>query len=905
MKLADLRTSVQRLLVGSPSPHLELPAVLEEEERHLSEPVPPPPLDGSDEHRLHRMIDRRHAVSRTALCLSGGGIRSASFAIGVMQGLSCLSLLTDFDYLSTVSGGGYAGSWLSAWLLHDEMRIKQTKCDSQPVGDQLAGASCDPLCPEPEPLRRVREFSRYLDPKIGLFSIDVWTLIATVCRNMLANWLILVPLLMAALLIPRLYYAFLDLGGQQTLYGGGLVAASLVLLAATTVCGIIGLRYVIMNLPGVAGSTGTQAQFITWCLGPVGTAAGLLTLYWAWNNELTNTPMSTALLFAGIIAGHVGVWLIWGQTPGRRPRTWLGAVVASTVTAAGFGLIEQKLFEDPLAHPMLYTTTAIPLVLFTVGVAGALFVAVASAETEDNAYEWWARAGAWLLIVPIAWFCAGTVVFFGPYAVHVLALPFTRLNLTLSQAKTLIGVLTALTGGVAARALGPGAGKRPSVARKVVFALAAPTFVVLLLTVLSWANFSLLTHMEATWLHQYDHSPGGGFDEIMALGLLLVFVGLSMSYLVNVNKFSLHGMYRTRLIRTFLGASRTRSERKPNAFTGFDTDDNISMSDLRAIQRPLHILNTALNVVSTNRLAWQDRQAESFTISALHCGSHLVGYRPSDEYGKQISLGTAMTLSGAAVAPNQGAQSSPALTFLLTLFNARLGAWLGNPGPAGASTWRLRDPRLGPAPLVSEMFGRTTDTNPYVYLSDGGHFDNLGVYEMVLRRCHYIVVSDAGCDGGYTFEDLGNAIRKIRIDLGIPITFARPPRMSKQGQGTTNLHAAVATIDYRAVDGAEAKQGFLVYVKATLSGDEPIDVDNYARARPEFPHEPTADQWFDEAQFESYRALGVHSIDTIARHLNTLNNAPPTIRDLYLAAESYAAGRRVRTAEVTDGALRV
>src|SRR5205823_4502059 len=86
-------------------------------------------------------------------CLSGGGIRSASFAIGVMQGLSCLSVLTDFDYLSTVSGGGYAGSWLSAWLLHDEMRIKQTKCDSQPVGDQLAGACCDPLCPEPEHVR--------------------------------------------------------------------------------------------------------------------------------------------------------------------------------------------------------------------------------------------------------------------------------------------------------------------------------------------------------------------------------------------------------------------------------------------------------------------------------------------------------------------------------------------------------------------------------------------------------------------------------------------------------------------------------------------------------------------------------------------------------------------------------
>src|SRR5437016_5896624 len=105
MKLADLRMSVQRFL-GPPSPHLELPTVLEDEERHLSEPRPPDAVAGSDEHRLRAMIDRRHEVSRTALCLSGGGIRSASFAIGVMQGLSCLSVLTDFDYLSTVSGGG-------------------------------------------------------------------------------------------------------------------------------------------------------------------------------------------------------------------------------------------------------------------------------------------------------------------------------------------------------------------------------------------------------------------------------------------------------------------------------------------------------------------------------------------------------------------------------------------------------------------------------------------------------------------------------------------------------------------------------------------------------------------------------------------------------------------------------
>jgi hypothetical protein len=184
------------------------------------------------------------------------------------------------------------------------------------------------------------------------------------------------------------------------------------------------------------------------------------------------------------------------------------------------------------------------------------------------------------------------------------------------------------------------------------------------------------------------------------------------------------------------------------------------------------------------------------------------------------------------------------------------------------------------------MFGRTTDNNPYVYLSDGGHFENLGVYEMVLRRCHYIIISDADCDPSYSFEDLGNAIRKIRIDLGIPITFAGSPQMTREGQGRTNLHCAVATIDYRAIDGNDAKQGFLLYIKATLSGDEPMDVGNYGRASVDFPHESTSDQWFSEAQFESYRALGLHSLDVIAREIQTLKNAQPTIRDVHVAASS-------------------
>ncbi len=243
-----------------------------------------------------------------------------------------------------------------------------------------------------------------------------------------------------------------------------------------------------------------------------------------------------------------------------------------------------------------------------------------------------------------------------------------------------------------------------------------------------------------------------------------------MSRLVSVNDFSLHGMYRTRLARTFLGASRAPRPGAPTRSPA-STIATISRFAVTATSRPLHVVNATLNLVADDSLAMQEQRSESFTMSALHCGSGRVGYRPSAEYAGGISLAQAITVSGAAVSPNMGAASKPALTFLLTLFNARLGAWLANPGPAGHAVWRNSRLSYGAAPLLHEMFGRTSDRNPYVYLSDGGHFDNLGLYEMVRRRCRFIVVSDAGCDPTYRFDDLANAIRKVRLDFGVDIDF--------------------------------------------------------------------------------------------------------------------------------------
>jgi len=293
----------------------------------------------------------------------------------------------------------------------------------------------------------------------------------------------------------------------------------------------------------------------------------------------------------------------------------------------------------------------------------------------------------------------------------------------------------------------------------------------------------------------------------------------------------------------------------------------------------MHVVNTALNLVKGDKLAWQQRKAEAFSMSPLHCGSlnPRLGYRRSRDYGgaRGVSLGTAVTISGAAASSNMGYLStSSAITFVMTLFNARLGWWLGNPGEAGNDYYYRSCPNFSIYPIVAEAFGLTDDHNAYVLLSDGGHFENLALYEMVLRRCKLIVAVDGGQDAEAKFDDLGNAVRKIRIDFGIPIDFSEvsifPRSEKKVGQ-----YCAVGRIRYGTIDevrtledGKEiikpAEDGYLIYIKPAFYGkDEPRDVYNYAVAHDAFPHDSTADQWFDEPQFESYRMLGIHIMNKI------------------------------------------
>jgi hypothetical protein len=553
-----------------------------------------------------------------------------------------------------------------------------------------------------------------------------------------------------------------------------------------------------------------------------------------------------------------------------------------------------------------------PLIGLAFYAALAMFAGLSSRELEDKDREWISRASASILLVCVGWLGLCALVLLAPKWVFTFK----------SWAPGMVSGVGGAAGWLSSRAGKSGSAKKEgSGMMGMAMKLAPPLFIVALAIGLSVGTNLLLHVLGASQVPQCTHDaykllpqpvtvPWTDHDVFLEhsrwdvlTAVALGFFGLAwlMARFININKFSLHGMYRDRIIRAYLGASNRERyeaaeavkdiENGPNRFTGFAQSDNLPMHKLTT--KPFHVVNICLNLVAGERLAWQQRKAQSFTVSPLHCGNFQLGYRESAKYGDEISLGTAVTISGAAASPSMGYHSSPATGFIMTLLNARLGAWLGNPGNAGEKTWTHGGPRSAVASLLREAFGLTNNKSKYVYLSDGGHFENLALYEMVLRRCRSIVVLDSGCDEKFTYEDLGNALRKIRIDLNIPIVFEedwiRPLRMKTK-------RCAVARIDYSAVDG-ECEPGYLLYIKPMLLGDEPPDVQSYSKTDETFPHQSTADQWFDESQTESYRMLGKYTVYSICEKWNPelgIEDLYQHVCDEYLAEKVLPAEKAAR-----------
>ena len=867
------------------------------------------------ENQLFQHMDQ---VPRTALCFSGGGVRSCTFGLGVLQGLATASFttpegvrspLSEFDFLSTVSGGGYLGGWFSAWAAREEER---TPNGVEAVVQALGAAPTTTLEPEPRPLLHIRQYCAFLDPKLGLLSADTWTLIATVARNMILNWLILVPLLMAVLLVPAIYSSLLSVRFAAASH---MVTAALYFGIAA---GMVATAFMTSHLPSFSGpNKAGEDAFIAWALVPLAVSAVSLSLHWAWyiqaNNGLNYDLWHFARFGAEVHTGGavVGGLILFFKK--RRDSTiailGLAAAAVSGAAAGSLTFLVSGLFVQGFAgNHRLYTCVAIPVIFGAFLITTLLAVGLASQVTGDDDREWWARAGAWLLIASVGWLVLSISVVYGPMWLDwgVKTIATAAATVSVGGVASWIG-FSARTSGRQEDGKDVGPHKSGSL-KDVAAALAGPAFLLLLIALLAKGNDGLITQLPA-WLPGWAParlpawwpllpSVSHPFWVRVYLGMWALLIAMISSWFININRFSLHAMYRARLVRTYLGASRLDRRRTVNPFTDLDERDNVAMSKLSR-HRPLHIVNMALNLVGGKNLAWQQRKAESFTSSRLRTGSLRVGYQKTESYGckrhgdrKGLTLGSAVTISGAAASPNMGYHSSPVISLIMTLFNARLGWWLANPGPEGKGAWAKDGPTLAFMPIINEALGRTSDESSWVYLSDGGHFENLGLYEMVLRRCATIVVVDGGQDPSYLFEDLGNAVRKIRVDLGISIEF--PDGLPiYAGRDLRNRYCAKGRIRYDLADPA-GPGGTILYIKPCLNGTEPTDVLHYSSLDTAFPQQGTEELWFDESQFESYRRLGSHIVEQI---LSAASALPPTAaaQQLVRAGEQYiGSGNSVR-----------
>lgn len=436
-------------------------------------------------------------------------------------------------------------------------------------------------------------------------------------------------------------------------------------------------------------------------------------------------------------------------------------------------------------------------------------------------YERWA-VGIGLLTVTV-WI----VGYAAPWAYHAL-------HDLMGSGQAVVGVFLAL----------------PFVLAGAAFALGADRLVGRILIVLAGIAAPLLLLMT---FYALDNGIAAGMGSIL---ILLLVSGLLVTWLslIDMNQVSPHRYYRNRLAEAYL------LKKTPN---GTKSVDPQPLSKLREENpaAPYHLINAAVNLPASKQAELRGRQADFFLFTQDYCGSPLLGYSPTDTMEKKdthLDLGTAMSISGAAASSFMGTQTFKGLAFWLALLNVRLAYWLPNPSPAIFN--KIPDgARVRPLSLWRELTGKLDENNDFVNLSDGGHIENLGIYELLRRRCKFIVAIDGEADPDMRFRSLMQLIRYAQIDLDVCIRIDLED-LTKNAADYSKAHFTLGVIEY-----GPGEIGYLLYIKSSLTGNERDYVLDYQQRNPSFPHETTADQFFSEAQFEAYRALGEHMVKDLFR----------------------------------------
>ncbi len=842
-----------------------------------------------------------------ALAFSGGGIRSATFNLGILQGLAGKKLIGKFDYLSTVSGGGYIGSWLAAWIKRDESVVK--------VSNRLCPhKSPDPAGEELKPIKWLRMFSNYFAPNASIMSVDSWTVGMTWLRNTLLNQIVIFLLLLSVLFAGNLLYLFWSGHLIHNLYTSWPEVLGWSFLLLTPVALLAGLgmyayhkeNFRRINIRRKNTNKISMAIIAIAIIGAYIISAWLSSSYYKKGVSLTSiydkiiffAPAAVVAFGCLYFVAVLGKYMDCIRKFQSNNIKALFILFSITLFSAIFGLICLALVSVLLGNmpnisigsillnkKVLQFIFGVPLTLevfsFTViarmGLLGKYF--------PDERREWWGRIGAHIHRISFLWILVSASALLGwdflQYAFHKWAAP--------SIAATggwiaLVG--TCVKAAFSSKTAGKGNEKGFYPTLLNILSNVGPyLFILGLLILLPALTDPLLLLVNRVFIDLGYALPG---EEIQNL-LIMIFCAAAAYLLarqLGVNEFSMYNFYRNRLVRGYLGGTRRTTDRQQtaNPFTGFDILDDEKLykfSNEFGYHGPYPVLNCALNASQGQDLDRQDRKAESFIFSPLFCGfdfskarssadkikSYDYAYRQTKQYAfkdEGPTIGTAMAISGAAVNPNQGYHSSPPIAFLLTIFNAQMGRWLGNPRK---NSWQYSDPTSGLGYIISDLVNKTSTRDNFVALSDGGHFDNMGLYEMVRRKCPYIILCDAEQDGEFTCEGLANAIRRCRIDFGAEIKIDISKITDRPDGRHSKAHYALGEITYV----GDNQTAILLYIKSSIDGNEPVDVYEYALKNKTFPHQTTADQFFDEEQFESYRKLGLHIADTVLSDKNVIS----------------------------------
>ncbi|MEY9132398.1 hypothetical protein ABIE79_003865 [Bradyrhizobium diazoefficiens] len=701
-------------------------------------------------------VGRKRAVTGPwiGLALSGGGIRSATFCLGALQRFANSGLLKHFDYISSVSGGGYAASAVQ-WKWHDDPNTDAGA--NFPYGSEQTQS----LASENESLKYLRWHASFLAPGGG---ISIWSGIAVLLRTFLISVFFWLPLAIAFMLVVFVatgFHAFYESYGTM----GELTVPK--------------LEAMTLSLPWIGICVSAFAGVFIFAIVLLLAIALIGTIFLAIISILI--PPETTENRGDRIA-----------RAGRCAAVGIAGLLVSYFTFGHFGARFDLATVDPVTSALLIATAgfglfgACAIIVGILQLSGILEFGVNYAVRRK--YE--LAATVWFPTL-IACLTFGSLPFvFEAIADSTKSYP--------TGGKALIGIFTVASGFlsglyghfVQAQRLAP------SLATRVAATLAAGAFLYLIL-VIAYAGVRFLIQPQHLTADQAQYCR-----EFFAA--LLVF-SVAFGWWSNVNYLGLHRFYRDRLMEAFMPTIEQKAADAPN----YSDADRLPLAADMATQTD-----------------------QSASLSTDQHQRHS-GQRPRSD--------------------------------------GRLGLWIGAPG-ASRGTPNYFSPGLKYG-VFRSGYQRDSD---FLELSDGGHFDNLGAYELIRRRCDVVIVLDSEEDPSTAMSALASVCQRVREDFGVIIkieaeadTIAPAGDMGyPAGAKFAKKSYFVASIDYPAEHRAgiadQAKTGTFVYLKSGMIKQLSFSTKGYKAKYPDFPNQSTVDQFFDSAQFEAYRDLGWSSVEMMA-----------------------------------------